>query len=1047
MVHSNVKMSVKIVCMTMLAVVACSLQARTVALWPIDWDYDNNEYDLRCATNPAYDLTPMKTLTPAGGANTLAWNLPPNPDASDFLFKPATFSSLMSTTGEGYLQANVGNRTLAKDKAYTVEGWVKFTGTGGTGGATWIVMVNTGVAHLRLVQKDGKYYFRVWAPNPTTGGSIDTEFAGPGLTAEELVDGKWHHWAYTQLPNNGNGKRIFEAFWDGASVGTLEDGAVTGTGYTDSNGTFMLGTRGNYGNTIKGGMEYVRISDEVLEPSEFLCAGGGAGTTLAAIVPRTAGYWRLGRDAKGGVDATSAVGGEPFLANPGIVPVTSWVSLSASLDQAFDGQPLNQTVTLAGGNAGSIAFDQDASSKLSIPGLSEHLVASNRDFTVETYFRPDYRHTDMTGSRALFGTMNGNADHAWSLLLCSNPRTAGTSSGRFFRMLSTDPAGNLYWHENVGGEVAGWDGGWKHLALVHHATGGNKGFGYWQIYVDGTLHASVHDSRQIGDVAQPNFILGSSVALAASGKFDCLRVSGAALSPNQFLCATNGTAATDVLAFFPLDCDASGSPYSVFTDVVGSYSQGNAVSADKKASGQKDEPTVTNPDTTAGLSSFGGTTGSIGLGGYGGSNGLLYSCDKMVLNALNETTRSVTIEAYVKHEGGTPSGDENIFIASQSLTSDAWPGMEFRLVYGAKGFKLSDTLCNETEGGTNRFQDKDTNVTMTENDWHHVAFVSDVNPAENKGVWRLYLDGSLKYTSDTLSIRSKRSITGMCVGGRFWGSTMLFRGKIAHLRISRGALAPSEFLNAAPIAEAAATASYWPLDFCGGAFDLANKVSSLLPFGPSLAIGSNERAALKTRQVSVAAEDAANRGSVALASGAYLAATNAAGVVGNLTRPFTVEGWLKWGGAAASGLQTVCGTYRNEHGWKLVLDNTGATPTFRIHGCGRMPTSAFVDAGFGNDASGLADAWRHVALLYDPTGAGSWNLYVDGALAGTVENFWNPIGIDIHQDTFFIGSAPGNPDDSFVGGLDMWRISTGLRSANDLLYPGLPIPGLILIFR
>lgn len=254
-------------------------EAKTVALWPIDWDYDNNEYDLRCATSPAYDLTPMKTLTPAGGADTLAWNLPPNPDASDFLFTPATFSSLMSTTGEGYLQANVGNRTLAKDKAYTVEGWVKFTGTGGTGGATWIVMVNTGVAHLRLVQKDGKYYFRVWAPNPTTGGSIDTEFAGPGLTAEELVDGKWHHWAYTQLPNDGNGKRIFEAFWDGVSVGTLEDGAVTGTGYTDSNGTFMLGTRGSSGNTIKGGMEYVRISDEVLGPSEFLCAGG-AGTMV-----------------------------------------------------------------------------------------------------------------------------------------------------------------------------------------------------------------------------------------------------------------------------------------------------------------------------------------------------------------------------------------------------------------------------------------------------------------------------------------------------------------------------------------------------------------------------------------------------------------------------------------------------------------------------------------------------------------------------------------------------------------------------------------------
>ena len=50
-------------CLAGLAVAVAD--AKTVALWPIDWDYDNNEYDLRCATNPAYDLTPMKALSPA----------------------------------------------------------------------------------------------------------------------------------------------------------------------------------------------------------------------------------------------------------------------------------------------------------------------------------------------------------------------------------------------------------------------------------------------------------------------------------------------------------------------------------------------------------------------------------------------------------------------------------------------------------------------------------------------------------------------------------------------------------------------------------------------------------------------------------------------------------------------------------------------------------------------------------------------------------------------------------------------------------------------
>ena len=1030
----------------MLSIAACAvatgLQARTVALWPIDWDYDNGEYDLRCATDPAYDLQAMKALSPVTEANTLAWNLPPNPDvSSNLLFTPVTYSSLTSTSGEGYLQANVGTM-LERDKPYTVEGWVKFTGTGNIGvSAAWVVMVNTGCAHLRMITKDGKYYLHVWAPHPQNGSeNIDADFAGPGLTEAELRDGNWHHWAYTQLPNDGNGKRIFEAFWDGASVGTLESAAVTGTGYS-GNAVLMLGTRNQYGNTIKGGMEYVRISDEVLLPSQFLCAGGGTGTTLSSILPRTAGYWRFGRDANGGVDASSAVGGGPFLRRPDSgAPVTDKSSIFADLDQAFDGQPPNPTVMLAGGNAGSLSLGPgDVNSTLAIPGLGDYLVASNRDFTVETYFRPDYRKMSVTGSRALFGTMSSGSDYAWAVLLCSNGRKSGNNSGRLFRFMSNDAAGHIYWHSNIGGEVPGWNNGWKHIALVHHANGGNDGFGYWQIYVDGTLHATAHDSRQIGDVAQPKFFLGSSAAFAALGKFDCLRISGAALSPSQFLCATNGTAATDVLAFFPLDCDASGSPYSVFTDVVGSYSLGSAASADKIASGQTDGPTVTNPDTTAGVSSFGGTTGSIGFGGYGGANGVLYTCDASALAALNDVSRSCTIEAYAKVTG--TSTDGTIFMASDGITSSTWPSLSFRLNYSStEGFILSDQLASG-------FIDLKTGVKMSSDEWHHVALVADIDASADTGEWRLYLDGKLKYTTETKAVGAKRRLTGLMVGGRFWGGTMLFPGKIAHLRISRGALDPSEFLCAVPTPEMARTVSYWPLDFQNGMMDLGNKVSVSLPFCSLAATGSKECSALKTEHPSVAAEDVPNRGSVALTTGAYLVATNAAGIVGNLILPFTVEGWLKWAGAETSGLQTVFGTYRNEHGWKLVLDNTGATPTFRIYGCGRLPTSAFVDAGFGNDAGVFAGAWRHVALSYDPTGAGSWRLCVDGVQAGTVENRWNPMGVDIHQDTFFLGSAPGNPDDSLVGSFDMWRVSTGIRLQTDLLYPGIPLPGMTVIFR
>ena len=1030
-------------CLAGLAVAVAD--AKTVALWPIDWDYDNNEYDLRCATNPAYDLTPMKALSPAGGANTLAWNLPPNPDASEFLFTPTTFSSLMSTTGDGYLRGTLDVHMLAQHSPYTIEGWIKFTGSGsqtlGTG-AAWIVMVDTGVSHLRMSTADGKFWLHVWAPNPTVGGSIDANFAGPGLTLAELRDGAWHHWALTHQPNDGNGKRIFEAFWDGSSVGTLEDGAVTGVYSTD--GTFMLGTRGQYGNTVRGGMEYVRISDEVLAPSEFLCAGGGAGTAVGSVEKRTTGYWRLGRDAAGGVDGASALGGGPFTMSYRNTDLST-VSFTAHPDQAFDGQPPNPTVTLAGGNSGSISSGTGNGAWLICPGLGSSLVSS-RDFTVETYFRPDSRDVTGTGSRALFGTMNNyNNDNGWSLQFVSNARFSGTSSGRRFRLQAKDETGTLYYYEFIGSAVDGWFGEWKHIAFVHHAPGGDHGFGYWEVYVDGSLQGALHDSRQLADSTLTNFFFGNVTSgTAAAGRFDCLRVCGAALSPSQFLCATNGTAATNVLAFFPFDKSAEGSAYSVFTDIVGSYSLGNAsLPAASKTSAQTDEPTITNPDSTAGISSFGATNGSIGFGGYGGASGVLHAFDRAVQSMFNARS-SYTIEAYVKHEGGTPSGDQQILLVSTCLQTSTWPSMDIRLAYGTNGFKVSDIRGKQ---GNNKFQDIDTGVTMTDNEWHHVALVADFDTAAGTGVWRLYVDGICQFTSSTYSLVSSNNMDGMEIGGRDWGSAMLFRGKIAHLRISRAALDPSEFLCASvPAAETAVTLSYWPLDFQNALLDLGDRVLPLFPFASAGATGNGDRAALKAVHPSVAAEQVANKGSVLLAGGS-LVATNAAGKVGDLTRPFTVEGYVKWTNAAVQERETVCGTYRNEHGWKLVLDNTGATPTFRIYGCGRLPTSTFVDASFGNDASRFAGEWRHVALCYEPTGTGVWRLYVNGTLAGTVENDWNPSGVCIHQDMFMLGADASDPDASFVGGFDLWRISTGLRGTDDLLYPGVSVPGMTVIFR
>jgi len=1047
------------------ALTACaslSLQAKTLALWPIDFDPDNQEYNLRCATDAKYDLSfsnAGKTFTTLSGTDTLGWNLPPNPDGSDFRFTPYTYTSLHSASGDGYLMTKLGEM-LTAHKTYTIEGYVKFTGEGNLGtGSAWVILVAVGQndattyrQQLRMAYDSTtkKYHLHLWNG---THAEIDADFPDKEFSISDLRDGKWHHWAYTQTPNNGSGNSVFEAFWDGESAGTLKAAPVTTT-TSNGQGFFLLGTRTQYGNTIKGAMDYVRISDEVLTPSQFLRAGGGSGTVITAPTTKTVGYWRLGKDANGGVDSSSSLGGWPFVRSYWGSADCRTTTLTADLEGAFEGQPPNPTVTLEGGNRGSFAINKTSvNSVVKFPEVSSAVLCS-KDFTVETYFRPDHFDATVTGSRALFSSISSSGNLGWQLLLCTNARTSA-NAGRRFRLIGRDATGALYQHVDFGGSIAGWNDEWKHLALVHKATGGAKGYGCWMLYVDGQLYGTLDDTRSFADASAAEFRLGASEVNAAFGKFDCLRVSEAALAPNQFLCAANGVAATNVKAFFPLDVSTNGVAYSIFADVAGTASKGDVLAANSVAAATDDAPTVTNPDKSPNFrSSFGGTTGSVGFSGYvaSGANPALYSVDAAVLNSLNAANegREYTIEAYVQHDGA--SGNKEIFLASSTLLTDIgspkyWPSMDIRLSYGSNGFILSDMISQSHADTGKQFQDVETKVTIDPNKWYHVAMTCSVQVNEGTayGVWRLYVDGVLKYTSLTYKINSSRAMTGLEIGGRHW-SNSAFPGKIAHLRISKGVLDPSEFLCATPAAESAATTSFWPLNFANNVVDLDNRVDVLQPFTSSAVVGSTDRAAHSPAKATIPAEAVRNVGSVVLSDGC-MTSVAAADKIGNLGKPFTVEGYVKWTDAATKNREVICGTFRNGHGWKLVLDNTGATPAFRIYGSGRLPTSPFVNDAFGYAAASFADAWHHVALAYDPNESGTWRLYVDGTLVGSAANRWNPCGIDIRQPIFLIGADASDADATFVGGLDLWRISTGTRAVADYLYPPLPPPGTLLIVR
>ena len=164
----------------------------------------------------------------------------------------------------------------------------------------------------------------------------------------------------------------------------------------------------------------------------------------------------------------------------------------------------------------------------------------------------------------------------------------------------------------------------------------------------------------------------------------------------------------------------------------------------------------------------------------------------------------------------------------------------------------------------------------------------------------------------------------------------------------------------------------------------------------------------------------------------------------DLDDSFTAEGWIRWARSQGAVAEVVCGTYADgKGGWKLVLDSTGATPTLRLRADGEFPVSALADGVLMADASSLEGTWHHLALRYDTTvGDGVWSLLVDGEAAGSVTNAWRPSSF-LARAEFRLGAFGG--DTSFVGGYDMWRISRGVRSVDDILW--MPPKGTLMIFR
>lgn len=1040
-----------------LALLSLSAQAKTVALWPLETD------DLRCVVNPKNDLGKIASHFVNGGAEA-QWELPPNPDAGRHPFEPVNRSAVresLSGTENGFLYNNYSGVYMRRDKDFTVEGYIKVLALPASN--TWGFVVgaygedysnnNTNRWMLSLRRRPDEDYACSWILwGVGTSDTVLYRYADE--EASYAITNTWIHVALVHEAKSGS-QDHWRLYLDGVLAGESRNGCnLPGPSIP----RFELGARlKQVGNHMDAAFDYWRISDKMLEPSEFLCAGEGG--TSAPAASSTVSYWPLGVTETGGIDCRDAVGNSP-LSGGFYGTVYTETRMMPSEDCAFTDNPPNPTVMFSGGNAGCLqGSDSYACLEQNAVGAVLN-VTSN--FTVEGWFCPRIcerasKNPSQEACCYLLGT-RPDANKGWVL------QYRATGIDKFqFDLYCVDGSGVLRNNVVFAGDfdMNTWYDKWRHVALTYNATGGTNGYGLWTLYIDGEQCGEMGNPRAPVAIADARpFTLGGRTSKAEhsfQGKIDCARVCATVLSPNQFLNATsNPQAATDVVGLWPLN--AENGAYPDLRDVSGKnnhFASRASYYAQTLATADSDNaPTITNPDKTP---TFRGdpskVNGSVRFrnpdAATDNHRATFMTGSTEALSAVTGG-RNFTFECYWYHRRRTASasGYQEVFFCPSTSGTTA----RIRFFRKTDGFYIWENLNTMSALA-------DTLITGTsDNDleydrWYHVALVHSIETIndEASSVWRIYLDGSLKGTASKAYNGHAYGCTMLYVGGRYWTDKNSVIGNLSSIRLSNRALDPSEFLCAtpAPSTKPEPTAGYWPIDSVQPG--LANLADAKYPLeADGTAAGQSEPARLSipnktalTNVVTGAARQ--NHGSYALGAGGVLEAASIGFEMAG-PKPFTVEGWLKWTpaeGTADEDLVTVGDALSANGGLRIYFDKSGASPKLRVFARGSWPCTPYVDGAFDADLAPLMGTWAHVAIAYDANdGEGSWTLYVEGKQVGTVKNFYRPTPVDYSRGGDFTLGSTVHPLSAAV---DMWRVSTVAFAPEDLLFA--PPAGMFILFR
>ncbi|MBR4653524.1 MAG: hypothetical protein IKO72_09200 [Kiritimatiellae bacterium] len=312
------------------------------------------------------------------------------------------------------------------------------------------------------------------------------------------------------------------------------------------------------------------------------------------------------------------------------------------------------------------------------------------------------------------------------------------------------------------------NGLWHHVALViksrSTAAYSTSALEDWcvSLYIDGVISANSGYRTTLNGQTGPCALLNKRLFIGARnnangrlvGQMDDIRVTAAALTPEQFLQSRTGVPVESlVVGYWPFGTNG-------FLDVSGSSNHL--------------------------YTSSGATLGSDGALVLDGTQKFCQTRRPLDLRACTE---GLTIECWF-NRAGSPSANMPLVYHSATVAGDS-PRNVFGTCIGSSG-NVSSYAWNG-DGGRNNDRTAQ-GESYVDGEWHHVAWVID--PGASPDTARLYVDKSLADSmsgyESTLNVLGNGFLRLGC--GHSYTGTQKLSGKIDDVRVTATALAPAQFM-------------------------------------------------------------------------------------------------------------------------------------------------------------------------------------------------------------------------------------------------------------